>query len=404
MNMVRCMINEKNVPKTFWPEVVNWVVHILNRCPTFVVKDITLEEASSGIKPSNVNEIEEHASDTQSEDLTNLEVPNSEDSNDENELGKRVLRRPGYLNNYETNDTNECETGESSDSQAFFSPSEDPITYNEAAKHGVWKQAMDTEIGAIESNDTWELTNLPPGAKKIGITIRTILAIAAARNWYVFQLDVKSAFLHGELDEEVYVEQPLVYQKQTKEMVYRLKKSLYGLKQAPRAWYNKIEAYFCKEGFVKCAHEHTLFLKKEAGDKIIINFAMTDLGRMRYFLGIEVKQTKEGIFMHQQKYACEILKRFNMENCNSVSNPTMPGNKLKKDETGIACDSTNYKQMVGCLMYLLATRPDLAFLGKDDKLTGWSDSDYAGDLDDRKSTYGYVFMIGSKVVSWSSKK
>jgi hypothetical protein len=265
------------------------------------------------------------------------------------------------------------------------------------------------------------------------------------------------------------VEQPLGYQKQKKEMVYRLKKSLYGLKQAPRAWYSKIKSYFCNEGFVKCAHEHTLFVKQEAGDQIIIvslyvddliftgndqklfdnfkismekNFAMTDLGRMRYFLGIEVKQTKEGIFMHQQKYACEILNRFNMENCNNVCNPIVSGNKLKKDETGIACDSTNYKQMVGCLMYLLATRPDLAFLvclvarfmerptkihvaavkrilrylkgttsyglwyekGKDDDLAGWSDSDYAGDLDDRKSTSGYVFMIGSKVVSWSSKK
>ncbi|PNX62606.1 copia-type polyprotein, partial [Trifolium pratense] len=83
-------------------------------------------------------------------------------------------------------------------------------------------------------------------------TIRTLLAIAAARSWYVYQLDVKSAFLHGELEEEVYVEQPLGYLKEGKDKVYRLKKSLYGLKQAPRAWYSKIEAYFCSEGFMKC--------------------------------------------------------------------------------------------------------------------------------------------------------
>ncbi|CAJ2663476.1 unnamed protein product [Trifolium pratense] len=455
---------------------------------------------------------EDQASNSHSEEM-DLTVPDSEDEEYHigNHLGKRVSKRPNYLNDYEIGDV---EVGESSASQAFFSPSDDPISYNEAAKHDVWKQAMDTEIAAIESNDTWELTSLPPGAKKIGVkwiyktkyneqgkidkykarlvakgysqqygidynevyapvarwdTIRTMLAIAAARSWYVYQLDVKSAFLHGELEEEVYVEQPLGYQKEGKDMVYRLKKSLYGLKQAPRAWYSKIEAYFCSEGFMKCSHEHTLFVKKEAGNKVIIvslyvddliftgndqelferfktsmenNFAMTDLGKMRFFLGVEVKQTKEGIFMFQQKYASEILKRFKMENCNSVCNPIVPGNKLKKDENGIACDATNYKQMVGCLMYLLATRPDLAFSvclvarfmerptdihvaavkrilrylkgtisyglwykkQEKDELIGWSDSDYAGDLDDRKSTSGYVFMIGSKAVSWSSKK
>ncbi|CAJ2639893.1 unnamed protein product [Trifolium pratense] len=266
MNMVRCMINEKNVPKTFWPEAVNWSVHILNRCPTFAVKDITLEEAWSGIKPSvshfkvfgciayvhvpdnlrkklddksttcihlgiseeskayklydsikrkivvskdvkcdegkqwnwenkdaeksntnkqiidceddaetcsksnhseNANEVEDHASNAHTEDM-DLVVPDSEEENDidENGLAKRVSKKPGYLNDYETGD---YETGESSDGQVFFSPSEDPITYSEAAKHEVWKQAMDTEIAAIESNDTWKLTNLPPGAKKIEV-------------------------------------------------------------------------------------------------------------------------------------------------------------------------------------------------------------------------------------------
>ncbi|CAJ2632965.1 unnamed protein product [Trifolium pratense] len=562
MNMVRCMLSERSVPKTFWPEAVNWSVYLLNRSPTFAVKDVTPEEAWSGIKPSvshfkkfgciayvhipdnlrkklddksiicvhletcSTSSHHDHSNDAQvhaPDDASNASNPLSEEmdltvsdseeegNNEVNELGKRVSRKPGYLNDYEVGD---YEAGESSDSQAFFSPSEDPMTYNDAAKRDVWKKAMDTEIAAIESNDTWELTHLPAGAKKIGVkwvyktkyneegkiekhkarlvakgysqqhdidynevfapvarwdTIRTILAIAATNHWYVFQLDVKSVFLHGELDETVYVEQPLGYQKKEKEMVYRLKKSLYGLKQAPRAWYSKIEAYFCREGFVKCTHEHTLFVKKESDGRIIIvslyvddliftgndqnlfdkfktsmerNFAMTDLGKMRYFLGIEVKQTKEGIFMFQQKYACEVLKRFNMESCNSVCNPIVPGNKLKKDEDGIACDSTSYKQMVGCLMYLLATRPDLAFSvclvarfmerptelhvaavkrilryvkgtvsyglwfekGKDDELVGWSDSDYAGDLDDRKSTSGYVFMIGSKAVSWCSKK
>jgi hypothetical protein len=292
---------------------------------------------------------------------------------------------------------------------------------------------MDAEIAAIESNNTWELTALPTSAKKIGVkwiyktkyneqgkiekhkarlvakgysqqygidynevfapvarwdTIRSILVIATVNNWYVFQLDVKSAFLHGELNEEVYVEQPLGYQKERKELVYRLKKSLYGLRQAPRAWYSKIETYIGSEGFVKCPHEHTLFVKHDDGGRTIIvslyvddliftgndqsmfdqfkksmerNFAMTDLGRMRYFLGIEVKQEDSGIFIHQQKYAVEILKRFKMNECNSVCNPIVSGCRLKRDVEGKASDATAYKQMVGCLMYLLATRPDMAF-------------------------------------------
>jgi hypothetical protein len=169
---------------------------------------------------------------------------------------------------------------------------------------------------------------------------------------------------------------------------------------------------------------------------------MTDLGKMRYFLGIEVSQSNQGIFIHQMKYATELLSKF--WNCNSVCSPIVPGCKLIRNETGKATDTKSYKQMVGSLMYLLATRPDLAFsvclvarfmerptemhvaaikrimrylkgtssMGilykKSDSgnlnLIGWSDSDYAGDLDDRKSTSGYVFQLGNGVVSWSSKK
>jgi hypothetical protein len=92
-------------------------------------------------------------------------------------------------------------------------------------------------------------------------TIRAILALAAHKGWNVFQLDVKSAFLHGELVEDIYVYQPLGYQNGNSDMVYKLRKALYGLKQAPRVWYSKIEAYFHNEKFDKCAHEHTLFVK-----------------------------------------------------------------------------------------------------------------------------------------------
>lgn len=172
-------------------------------------------------------------------------------------------------------------------------------------------------------------------------------------------------------------------------------------------------------------------------------FAMTDLGKMRYFLGVEVTQNDKGIFITQQKYAREILTRFGMEQCNMVCNPIVPGNKLSRDESRKSVDSTNFKQMVGCLMYLLATRPDLTYVVcliarymekptelhfaaakrilrylKDSlqygilykkgelncELEGWSDSNCAGDLDDRKSTSGYVYKMGSRAISWSSKK
>jgi hypothetical protein len=176
---------------------------------------------------------------------------------------------------------------------------------------------------------------------------------------------------------------------------------------------------------------------------MMIEFDMSDLGRMRHFLGMEVLQNFDGIFICQRRYAREVLARFEMENNNSVKNPIVPGTKLSKDEGGTKVDATLFKQMVGSLMYLTITRPDLMYgvslisrymsrptmshwlaakrilrylkwsteLGilytKNEgfsKLLVFTDSGYAGDLDDRRSTSGYVFMIGSGVVSWSSKK
>jgi hypothetical protein len=171
-------------------------------------------------------------------------------------------------------------------------------------------------------------------------------------------------------------------------------------------------------------------------------FEMTDMGKMKFFLGIEVSQQNDGIFICQKKYALEILKRFGMLESREVNSPIVPGSKLSKDADGVAIDESYYKQIVGSLMYLTTTRLDLVYnvslisryMAKPTKLhlqaakrilrylkgtfdygimykkvssndmVAYTDSDYAGDLDDRKSTSSYVFLLSSGVVSWLSKK
>jgi len=434
--------------------------------------------------------------------LGNLENPTTE---------RRVRKPPVWMKEYITGKdlTNE------EDTYFVMFAGGDPVTYNQASKSQHWRDAMDTEIQAIQRNDTWELVDPPPNCKIVGVkwifktklketgeidkfkarlvakgytqeegidyreifapvarleTIRTVVALAAIRRWTIYQLDIKSAFLHGAINEDVYIEQPPGYVSQGREhKVYKLKKALYGLKQAPRAWYSKLESFLAINKFLKCPHEHTLFIKKEEGGKILIvcvyvddliytgnhellfqefkammmnEFAMTDLGKMRYFLGIEVLQSCDGIFIGQKKYIKDVLTKFNMLDCNLVENPIVPGTKLLKTDKGAEVDSTIFKQLVGSLMYLNATRPDIAYsvnlisrfmehpkdnhvlaakrilrylqgtqklgifykAGGHEDLISYTDSDYARDLEDRKSTSGYIFMIGGGVISWASKK
>jgi len=309
----------------------------------------------------------------------------------------------------------------------------DPVSYEEAVKSYKWREAMDAEMESIQKNETWSLTELPAGTKKIGVkwiyktklnesgkvdklkarlvakgyaqqhdvdytevfapvarmdTVRMIIALAAKKGWLIYQLDVKSAFLHGELSEDLFVEQPKGYeQKGNEHKVYKLHKALYGLKQAPRAWFSRIEAYFSHEGFQKCISEQTLFVKTSGGRILIVSiyvddliftgddeqmmlefkqlmmrvFDMTDLGRMRFFLGIEVLQQTNGTYICQRKYTLEVLKRFGMEESNAVMNPIVPGFKTNKIEEGNKIDETYYKQIVGSLMYITATRLDIMF-------------------------------------------
>lgn len=215
-----------------------------------------------------------------------------------------------------------------------------------------------------------------------------VIALAAQRGWKIYQLDVKSTFLHGTLNEDVNVEQPKGYERKGNEhLVYKLHKALYGLKQAPGAWFSRIESYFVTEGFQRSQNEKTLFFKWSKEGILIINvyvddliytgndelmmsefkesmkkvFDMTDLGKMRFFLGIEVLQCSDGIYVYQKKYTQEILRHFGMEESNSACNPIVPRYKLCKDEGGVKVNETQYKQMVGSLMYITTTRLDLMF-------------------------------------------
>jgi hypothetical protein len=300
-------------------------------------------------------------------------------------------------------------------------------------------------------------------------TVRIFLSIASQLNLTVYQMDVKSAFLNGYLKEEVYVEQPQGFIVEGKEdKVYRLKKALYGLKQAPRAWYSRIDKYLHDHGFIKCSCESVVYKKvigsnfvifclyvddiifmgtsislvKEFKEEMKSEFEMSDMGEMQYFLGLQIRQTAAGISICQTKYVEDMLRRFNMQNCKAVSTPLVVGSKLMKVDESPLCDATLYRSMVGSLMYLTTTRPDIMFsvslvarfmnqpheshwqaakrilryvsgtrffglfynATNDINVIAYTDADWAGSLDDRRSTSGYAFLFGGNLVSWSSKK
>ena len=170
--------------------------------------------------------------------------------------------------------------------------------------------------------------------------------------------------------------------------VYRLHKALYGLKQAPRAWYSRVDTYFLQNGFKRSQNEATLYVKTDGnGSKIIVSlyvddllvtgnndddivkfkesmlkeFEMTNLGGMNYFLGMEVHQLNDGIFLSQRKYAMDVLRKFKMESCKPVSTPLAINEKLTKSDGDAKADESNYRSLVGSLLYLTATRPDLMY-------------------------------------------
>ena len=405
----------------------------------------------------------------------------------------------------------------------LLSDSNEPESFEEVSmldESANWYKAMQDEITSLHENDTWELVppikerkvvqckwvykikEEPHGKKrfkarlvakgfqqKAGVdfteifapvvkisTIRLVINLAASLDLHIEQMDVKTAFLHGDLEEEIYMSQPQGFEVKGKEdFVCRLKKSLYGLKQAPRQWYLRFDEFALKCGFYRCNFDHCCYIMKNSTSMIILllyvddmllvgsnlhsiemlkqtlakEFAMKDLGEAKKILGIQIKRVRsEGkIFLSQEDYLKKVLKRFNMENCKSVSTPLAPHFKLSKQSSPSTMEEARemskvpYSSAVGSLMYaMICTRPDIAYAvgvvsrfmscpGRDhwnavkwilrylegtkslclcyaqqqEALQGFADADMAGDLDGRRSTSGYVFMLNGGLISWVSK-
>ncbi|GKB27429.1 putative ribonuclease H-like domain-containing protein [Tanacetum coccineum] len=299
--------------------------------------------------------------------------------------------------------------------------------------------------------------------------IRLFLAFASFMGFTVYQMDVKSAFLYGNITEEVYVKQPPGFEDPAHpNKVYRVVKALYGLHQAPRAWYERLSTFLLKHGYRRGAIDKTLFIKKDRRDIMLVQvyvddiifgstkpsmvkdfeelmqkeFKMSSMGELTFFLGLQVKQTTAGIFLSQDKYVKDILNKFDFRTIKPASTPIEAHKSLGKDEEGEDVDVHLYRSMIGCLMYLTASRPDIMFavclcarfqvtpkvshmhavkrifryLKHQPKLGLWypkdspfhleafSDSDYAGDNHDRRSTSGGCQYLGRRLVSWQCKK
>lgn len=317
--------------------------------------------------------------------------------------------------------------------ELLFVGIDEPTNFKQAAMEPAWKQAMEAEIEAIKKTNTWQLTELPPGHKAVGLkwvfklkrdengevvkhkarlvakgyvqkqgidfdevfapvtqleTVRLLLALAAKHGWEVHHLDVKSAFSSGELQETVFVSHPEGFIKEGKEhLVYRLIKALYGLRQAPRAWYARLNKYLLSLGFSKCPYEHAVYIKREGDEALVIGvyvddllitgttvssikkfkkqmgdeFEMSDLGKLSYYLGIEVSQLEGKIELKQMAYAKKLLERAGMADCRSVKYPMETKIQIDKDEKGKAVNPTQFKSVIGGLRYLVHTRPDIAY-------------------------------------------
>jgi len=296
-----------------------------------------------------------------------------------------------------------------------------------------------------------------------------VLSIAVSAGWEIWQVDVSNAFLHGLLQEMVYMAQPPGFQHpQYPTAVCKLRKAIYGLKQAPRAWFSRLSAWLIDLKFTSSKSDSSLFIYKAHGvtifvliyvDDIIItgshsmaitqlindlhsSFALKDLSRLNFFLGVEATWHQDGLHLSQQRYINDLLTKTNMLLAKPISTPLSASTILSRFEGSTITDPTLYRSTVGSLQYLSLTRPDIAYAvnkvsqfiqdpresrwsavkrilrylkstisyyfciykNSSKQLTAYSDSDWASCPDDRRSTSGYCVLLGKNILSWSSKK
>ncbi|GJQ90963.1 putative ribonuclease H-like domain-containing protein [Tanacetum coccineum] len=368
---------------------------------------------------------------------------------------------------------------------ACFLSQEEPKNISQALQDESWVEAMQEELLQFKLQKVWVLVDLPYGKKVWNVikidydevfapvarieAIRLFLAFASYMGFTVYQMDVKSAFLYGTIEEEVYVHQPPGFVDPAHpNKVYKVIKALYGLHQAPRAWYETLSSFLMENGFRRGTIDKTLFIKKKKSDIMLVQvyvddiifgstkksmctefedcmhkrFQMSSMGELTFFLGLQVKQQPDGIFISQDKYVADILKKFDFWSIRTATTPIESNKPLVKDEDGVDVDVHVYRSMIGSLMYLTASRPDIMFavcacarfqvtpkashlnavkrifryLKHQPKLGLWyprdspfeleafSDSDYGGASLDIKSTTGGCQLLDRRLISWQCKK
>ena len=299
-------------------------------------------------------------------------------------------------------------------------------------------------------------------------TVRLVIALASINHWFLHQLDVNNAFLHGDLQEDVYMKLPLGLSTSKPNQVCKLSKSLYGLKQASRKWYEKLTTLLISNGYKQAASDASLFIKSTSEtftvllvyvDDIILAgnslsefqfiknvlhqaFKIKDLGTLKYYLGLEVAHSHRGISLCQRKYCLDLLNDSGLLGSKPVSTPSDPSIKLHNDTSPLFSDISAYRRLISRLIYLNTTRPDITFItqqlsqflskptqthytaalrvlkylkGSPGKgiffprasslhIQGYTDADWAGCKDTRRSISGHCFFLGQSLICWRTKK